>query len=143
MSPFRKENDMPEMIPDSHRDLLEGPILVQLATHLPNGHIQVNPVWCSYDGRHVLVNSARGRVKDRNMRANPKVTVFAGDPANPMRWLEIRGLVEEITEQGADGHIDDLSELYIGQRPYPYRQPGEVRVIYRIAPVRVQPFSMD
>ncbi len=128
-------------IPDSHMDLLEGPVYVQLATHMPNGFIQVNPVWCSFDGTHVLVNSAKGRVKDKNMRANPKVTIHAGDSKNPYRWLEVRGTVEEITEQGADEHIDDLADLYLNQRPYPFRQEGEIRVIYRIKPVRVQAFS--
>ncbi|MCB1661376.1 MAG: PPOX class F420-dependent oxidoreductase [Pseudomonadales bacterium] len=129
-------------IPKSHLDLLEGPIYVQLATHMKDGSIQVNPVWCSYDGEHILINSALGRIKDKNMQANPKVTVFAGDPSNPYRWLEVRGVVVEITQDGADAHIDDLAELYLGQRPYPFREDGEVRMIYKIQPQRVQPFAM-
>ena len=75
------------------------------------------------------------------MRANANVTVFAMDPKNPYRWLEVRGLVDEITEEGADDHIDDLAELYVNQRPYPFRQEGEVRVIYKILPSRVQAFA--
>ena len=129
-------------IPDTHRDLLTGPIYVQLASHMSNGSIQVHPVWCGYDGIHILINSARGRVKGRNMRANPNVTVFAGDPENPFRWLEVRGTVVDITEDGADEHIDQLSELYLQQRTYPFREDGEVRVIYRIKPERVIAFSM-
>ena len=132
---------MKTAIPPSHRDLLDGPIYVQLATHMKDGSIQVNPVWCSYDGEHILINSALGRVKDRNMRRNPKVTVFAGDPSNPYRWLEVRGEVVDITQEGADAHIDDLAELYLGQRPYPFRVEGEVRVIYKIAAQRVLPFA--
>ncbi len=132
---------MTATIPDSHRDLLEGPICVQIATYMKDGSIQINPVWCSYDGSHILINSALGRVKDKNIRANPTITVFAGDPTNPYRWLEVRGTVEEITEEGADEHIDQLSELYLKQRPYPFRQEGEVRVIYRIKPLKVQAFA--
>ncbi len=134
---------MNESVPDTHLDLLQGPIYVQLASYMMSGAIQVNPVWCSYDGSHVWVNSAKGRVKDRNMRANPNVTVLAVDPENPYRWLEVRGMVDEITEEGADEHIDDLAELYLNQRPYPFRQDGEVRVIYKILPQRVQAIVMS
>ena len=132
---------MSTAIPESHRDLLEGPVYVQLASYMSDGSIQVNPVWCSFDGSHILVNSALGRVKDKNLRRNPKVTVLAMDPSNPYRWLEVRGEVEEFIEDGADEHIDDLAELYLNQRPYPFRQDGEVRVIYRIKPDRVQAFA--
>lgn len=128
-------------IPETHKDLLTGPVYVQLASHMRSGSIQVHPVWCGYDGNHILVNSAKGRVKDINMRANPNVTVLAVDPENPFRWLEVRGKVVDITEEGADEHIDQLSELYIKQSPYPWREAGEVRVIYRIEPGRVTPFS--
>ena len=75
------------------------------------------------------------------MRANPNVTVLAVDPENPFRWLEVRGKVVDISEAGADEHIDELSELYLQQKPYPFREAGEVRVIYRIEPERVIAFS--
>ena len=132
---------MSQLIPESHRDLLDEPVYVQLATHMSDGSVQVNPVWCSFDGERIWVNSALGRVKDKNMRANPQVTVFAGDPQNPYRWLEVRGVVDEITQEGADAHIDDLAELYLNQRPYPFREEGEQRVIYKIKPQRVWPFG--
>ena len=128
-------------IPETHKDLLTGPVYVQLASHMRNGSIQAHPVWCGYDGTYILVNSAKGRVKDRNMRANPNVTVLAVDPGNPFRWLEVRGKVVDISEEGADEHIDQLSDLYIQQSPYPWREAGEVRVIYRVAPERVIAFS--
>lgn len=128
-------------IPVSHRDLLEGPVYVQMATHMKDGSIQLNPVWCSYDGSHVLVNSAVGRVKDVNLRANPAVSILAMDPGNPYRWLEIRGEVDEFVEDGAEEQLDDLAELYLNQRPYPFKQEGEVRIIYRIKPQRVQVFQ--
>lgn len=132
---------MSNEIPEAYADLLTGPVYVQLASHMADGSIQVHPVWCGYDGAHVLINSAKGRVKDRNMRANPNVTVLAIDPENPYRWMEVRGKVAEISEAGADEHIDRLSEQYIQQSPYPWREEGEVRVIYRIAPQRVVVFS--
>ena len=132
---------MASEIPETHKDLLTGPVYVQLASHMPNGSIQLHPVWCGYDGIHVLINSAKGRVKDKNMRANPNVTVLAVDPENPFRWLEVRGKVVDINEEGADEHIDQLSELYLQQKPYPFRETGEVRVIYRIEPERVIAFS--
>ena len=132
---------MTATIPESHRDLLDAPVYVQMATYMKDGSIQVNPVWCSYDGSRILINSALGRVKDINIRANPTITIVAMDPANPYRWLEVRGTVDEITEEGADAHIDDLAELYLNKRPYPFRRQGEVRVIYKIKPLKVQAFA--
>ena len=132
---------MTASIPESHRDLLDGPVYVQMATYMKDGSIQVNPVWCSFDGEHILINSALGRVKDKNLRANPTITILAMDPENSYRWLEVRGTVDEITEDGADEHIDDLADLYLNQRPYPFRQEGEVRVIYKIKPLKVQAFA--
>ena len=83
------------------------------------------------------VNSAKGRVKDRNMRRNPAVALSIVDPDNPYRYVGVMGRVTEITEQGGDAHIDRLAKKYLGQDRYPHRQPGEVRVIYKIAPERV------
>jgi PPOX class probable F420-dependent enzyme len=128
-------------IPEAYKDLLEGPVFVTLVTMFPNGQPQANPVWCSYDGTYVLINSARGRAKDKNMRANPHVTVLAVDPKNPYRWIEVRGKVEEITEEGALDHINTLSKLYRGEPDYyapnPQSRGKETRVIYKIKPVRV------
>ena len=127
---------MTTAIPDSHRDLLEGKALAHLATLMPDGRPQVTPVWCDFDGTHVRINSARGRQKDRNMRRDPRVTLSLCDPDNPYRYLEIRGTVTEMTEEGGDAHIDALANKYLGVDEYPNRQAGEVRVIYRIAPER-------
>jgi PPOX class probable F420-dependent enzyme len=90
-----------------------------------------------YDGKYVRFNSAKGRVKDRNVRRDPRVSLSILDPDNPYRYLAIRGRVVEITQKGADEHIDSLSQRYLGQAVYPYRQPGEVRVLYKIEPVKV------
>jgi PPOX class probable F420-dependent enzyme len=103
---------------------------------MPDGAPQVTPVWFDYDGRHIIINTAKGRVKDRNMRANPRVALSIMDPTNPYRYLEIRGKVAEVTEQGADAHIDKQAKKYLNVDKYPYRQPGEVRVLFKIAPER-------
>lgn len=107
-----------------------------LSTLMPDGTPQVTPVWCDFDGRHVVVNSAKGRQKDRNMRRDPRVSLALMDPDDPYRYLEIRGRVVEITEQGADAHIDRMAKKYLDKDKYPYRQPSEVRVLYKIEPER-------
>lgn len=124
-------------IPQGFQDLLTKKAFAHLATIMPDGSPQVTPVWFDFDGGHVRVNSAKGRLKDRNMRRNGQVALAIQDPDNPYRYLAVRGRVEGITEAGADAHIDSLAKKYLGQDRYPHRQPGEVRVIYRIRPERV------
>ena len=132
---------MPVPIPEAYRDLLDRPIVVVLVTVMPNGQPQATPVWCSYDGTHILVNIARGRQKAKNMAANPRVTVLAIDPNNVFRWIEVRGRVEEITEQGVVEHINALAKLYAGRddyyAPMPDMRGKETRMIYKIRPERV------
>ena len=128
-------------IPSSHMDLFEKKAFAHLGVHLPNGGIQVNPVWCSHEGGHVLINSAEGRMKDKAMRANASVTVCISDPDNPYRHLEVRGKVVEITTEGADAHIDALAKKYMEVDEYPHRTESEVRVMYRIAPEKVVAFG--
>jgi PPOX class probable F420-dependent enzyme len=128
---------MTTSIPEKFRDLLTKKAFAHLATLMQDGSPQVTPVWFDYDGTHVRINSAKGRVKDKNMRRNEQVALAIQDPENPYRYLALRGRVEEITEKGADAHIDTLTKKYLGQDRYPYRQTGEVRVIYRIRPDRV------
>ena len=123
-------------IPEQYRDLFDKKAFASLATIMPNSQPQVTPVWCDFDGSHVIVNSAKGRRKDRNMRTDPRVSLAISDPDNPYRYLEVRGTVVEITEEGADDHIDRMAKKYMGVDKYPYRQPGEVRVVYKIEPQR-------
>ena len=123
-------------IPEQYRDLFDKKAFASLATIMPNGQPQVTPVWCDFDGSHVIINSAKGRRKDRNMRSDPRVSLSISDPDNPYRYLEVRGAVVEITEDGADEHIDRMAKKYMGVDKYPYRQPGEVRVVYKIEPQR-------
>ncbi len=127
---------MSEVIPARFLELFQKKSFGHLATLLPNGTPQTSPVWVDFDETHVLVNSARGRLKDKNMRQRPQVALSIQDPDDPYRYLEVRGRVVEITEQGAEEHIDRLAKRYLGLDRYPYRQPGEVRVIYKIKPDR-------
>lgn len=122
-------------IPESHVDILQKQAYAHLATVDLDGTPQVTPVWVEYDGEFILVNSARGRKKDRNMRANPKVALSIQDPDNPYRYVGIQGRVIEITEEGAVDHINKLAHKYTGQD---FSSLGdEVRVIYKIKPERV------
>jgi PPOX class probable F420-dependent enzyme len=128
---------MAETIPEKYLDLFKKPAFAHVATLMRDGSPQVTPVWVDYDGKYVRVNSALGRVKDKNMRRDPRVSLAIQDPDNPYRYVEIRGKVVEITQNGADDHINKLSQKYLGKPVYPYRQPGEERVTYKIEPQKV------
>jgi PPOX class probable F420-dependent enzyme len=132
---------MPAKIPEDYLDLFDKPAVASLATLMPDGQPQVSPVWCDFDGQHVLVNSARGRQKDKNLQHDPRISLCITDPENPYRYLEIRGRVVETTEQDADDHIDKMAKKYLGKDKYPYRQPGEVRIIFKIEPQRTASMS--
>ncbi len=124
-------------IPERFQDLLAKKTFFHLSTRMADGGPQVSPVWIDTDGDLIVVNSAKGRVKDRNMRAEPRVALSATDPENPYRALMIRGRVVKITEEGAEEHIDKMAKKYLGQDKYPYRSPGEIRVLFYIEPVKV------
>ncbi len=127
-------------IPASHADLLkdETRAFAFLGTQMSNGSPQVTPVWFNVSGGMIWINSARGRVKDKNMRARPTVTLCISDPANPYRYVQVRGKVVEITEENANEHIDALAIKYTGN-PYKNFLPGVFRVIYKIEPIKVDP----
>jgi PPOX class probable F420-dependent enzyme len=133
-------------IPESHRELIDGTFNVALTTVMPDGQPQTTPVWCSREGDHLLVNTMRGFQKEKNMRANPNVTLLAYDPQNPLRNIEIRGVVVEMTEQGALEHLDQLTDKYL-HRPgahffgdsVPASLEGKyIPVKVRIAPTRIR-----
>jgi len=128
---------MTASIPPTHAMLLDRPIVASLATVLPSGQPQVQPVWCAYDGRDVLVNTEKGRVKYRNLHERRRVTLLLINPDDVYHWLEIRGRVVEETESGAREQLDQLAKRYIGADKYPWHQPGDVRVLFRIAPDHV------
>jgi PPOX class probable F420-dependent enzyme len=135
-------------IPGSHRDLVECPPVAALTTVMPSGYPQTSVVWCDYDGEYVRVNTMRGFAKHRNMRVNPRVTLLCYDPAQPLRYLEVRGIVVDMREDGAVQHLDALASKYVGR---PVRYFGEVipaqyaeteiPVLCRIRPTRV--LAMD
>src|SRR5919202_2087723 len=107
------------------RKLIEAPNLGHLATLMPDGSPQVTAVWVDTDGEHILVNTAEGRQKPRNLGNDRRVAISIVDQANPYRTASIRGEVVEATHEGADAHIDRLAKKYLGQDTYPLRQAGE------------------
>lgn len=121
-------------VPDTHLDLFsnEKRAYAFLGTLMEDGSPQVTPVWFNTDGDDILINSAQGRVKDRNMRERPKVALSIVDPHNPYRYIAIRGKVVEITTEGGWAHIDALAKKYTGAEHFTPNAPDEVRVIYRI-----------
>src|SRR6201987_6237842 len=125
---------MSQAIPDKYRNLFTKRDFASLGTLMPDGAPQVPPVRCDFEGDPVVVNSAKGRQKDKNIRRDPRVALAIIDPENPYRYLEIRGRVVEITEEGAAEHIHKMAKKYLGVDKYPYGQPGEVRVLYKIKP---------
>lgn len=120
-------------IPDKFQVLFkdETKAFLFLATTMDDGSPQVTPVWFNTDGEFILVNSAKGRTKDRNMRARPKIAVAIMDPADPYRYIQLRGEVVEIIEEGAREHINALSLKYRGDPVYS-GPPEQQRVIYKI-----------
>lgn len=124
-------------IPDTYKDLFQKKAFAHLATVGADGNPQVTPVWVDFDGTHIRFNTAKGRVKDKNLRRNPKVALSIQDPDSPYRYMQVRGRVAEIAEQGADAHIDALAKKYINQDKYPWRRPDEVRVTYKILPEKI------
>ncbi len=124
-------------IPQQYQDLFQKKAFAALATVNADGTPQVTPVWVDFDGAHIRFNTARGRVKDKNLARHPKVAMAIIDPDNPYRYLRVLGRVVEATEQSADQHIDVLAKKYLGKDKYPFRQPGEVRVLYKVLPERV------
>jgi PPOX class probable F420-dependent enzyme len=126
-----------KVIPNSHLDLFNKKAFAHLATVMPDGKPQVTPIWVDYDGRNVVFNTAEGRQKDKNLQRDARVAMSILDPDNPYRYLEVRGRIVERTHTGADQHIDAMAKKYLGQDKYPFRQPNEVRVIYKVQPEHV------
>jgi|SRR4051812_46619577 PPOX class probable F420-dependent enzyme len=126
-----------KQVPETWKAVLKKPVFIHFTTLMPDGSPQTSPVWVDIDGDAVLVNTARGRVKDENVRRDPRVSFSVTDPDNPYKNLTVRGKVTKIVEEGADAHIDFLAKKYLGKDKYPFRQPNEKRVIYRIEPSAV------
>jgi PPOX class probable F420-dependent enzyme len=127
---------MPAALTEDDLALLREPFLAIVATRMPDGSEQLTPTWVDTDGTNVLFNTAKGRVKHRNILADPRVSIAVYDPSNFYRWVSVRG-VAELVDEGADEHIDRLAKKYLGVDKYPMRQEGEVRVIVRVVPQHV------
>lgn len=135
------------VIPESHVDLLQTPVHGILTTMMPDGFPQSSIVWTDYDGDYVLINTTLERQKGCNMKSNPRVTLLVIDPKNTTRWVEVRGIVKELTEDGAEAHADKLTRRYCQGKELFYRdihpaeqRDKETRVIAKIEPVKI---SMD
>ncbi len=154
MPPSRLREGMPTIgllsghasceIPSSHLDLVECPPVAALTTVMPDGYPQTSVVWCDFDGEYVRVNTMRGFAKERNMCRDPRVTLLCYDPREPLRYLEVRGTVVEMTEAGAFEHLDDLASRYAGRQirffgdAIPARfAETEIPVLCRIRPTHV------
>ncbi len=123
------------VIPENFLDLLQQKkAFAHLATIMPDGTPQVTPVWFDYTGGMIRVNTAKGRVKARNLKEGAPVALSIMDPDNAYRYIQIRGRVKQVSEAGADQHIDSLAKKYLGKDKYPFAQPGDVRVMYEIEP---------
>jgi PPOX class probable F420-dependent enzyme len=134
---------MSNVIPDSHLDLISGPIIATFTTVSPDGKPENTAVWCSWDGTHILVNTKIGRRKERNIRNNPNVALFVLDPESAFRWIDIRGVVEEIIPDADYANINAHAKLYAGVDEYyggfaPIERKGtEERIVYKIKPQQV------
>jgi PPOX class probable F420-dependent enzyme len=136
-------------LPPQYKQLLSDPVTASLTTLSGKGEMQVTPVWVGNDGTYLELNSARGRLKDRNLRANGKVTLLLMNPKNPYHWMSINGKVVDIIDEDdkargdlATKSIDSLAVRYVNQTPYPFRDPkGEVRVLYKVEPTQILTFG--
>jgi PPOX class probable F420-dependent enzyme len=138
-----KENQMTFTIPESHKDLIEQPIVATLATITPNGKPHTAVIWRFFDGSHILFITSRHLQKAKNIQANPQVSLMVIDPQNPGRYLEIRGVVDEITEEGALHQLDKMTKFYTNKSSYygdivPAENKGtRTHIICKIKPIKV------
>lgn len=125
------------MLTEEQKQFFRKPNFGHLATLEPDGWPQVTPVWVDVDDTHIIVNTAAGRKKVRNIERDPRVALEVVEQENPYSMLSIKGRVVDITDSGADEHIDAMAKKYLGQDSYPFRQPNEKRLIMRIEPEKV------
>jgi PPOX class probable F420-dependent enzyme len=126
-------------IPEGFMDLItQKKALANVATVMADGSPQVTPVWFDYAGGKLRINTAKGRVKARTMTEGARIALAIVDPDNDYRYIQVRGTVSKVTEDGADAHIDGLAKKYLGKDKYPFGQPGEVRLLIEIEPEKTQ-----
>ena len=132
-------------IPETHLNLLDGPYVVALSTIMPDGQPQTTPVWCNRKDDYIFINVMKGFRKEKNMRLNPKVSLLAYDPKNPLHNIEIRGCVIEMTEKGAVEHNDELTQLYLGKEDAKFfgdSVPAELQSQYTPVCVKIFPIHI-
>jgi PPOX class probable F420-dependent enzyme len=125
------------VIPEQARSLFMNKNFAFLSTLMKDGSPQVSPVWVDIDGDEILVNTAEGRVKQKNVTLDPRVAISVADSANPYTMISVRGRVVEQAAEGANNHIDLMAKKYLGVDKYPFAMPGEKRVLLRIKPEKV------
>ena len=128
---------MAAQLPEAAQKLFREPNFAHLATIMPDGSPQVTAVWVDFDGKYILVNTAEGRRKPNNIRRDPRVAIDVIGQQEPYNMATVRGRVVELTYEGADDHIDKMAKKYLGQDKYPFRSPGERRIILKIEPESV------
>ncbi len=134
---------MPATISPGFHKLLQEPAFCQLATLMPDGSPQNTQVWVDTDGEHILINTAQGRQKERNVQRDPRVAVNVVDPTNAWRIGMVRGRVVEVITDGADELIDQLAKKYLNEETYPFRRPEEVRVTLKILPDKINEIGLE
>ncbi len=133
------------LIPDSHRGLFDGNACIALTTIMPNGQPQITPVWSNLEGDYVLINTMRGFRKEKNMRENPKVTLLAFNPKQPLHSIEIRGIVVGMTEEDALEHLDQLTQMYMHKPDAIFfgdSIPAELQTSYIPVKIKIAPISI-
>ena len=134
---------MPATISPGFQKLLQEPAYCQLATLMPDGSPQNTQVWVDTDGEHILINTAQGRQKERNVQRDPRVAVNVVDPTNAWRIAMVRGRVVDVTTDSADELIDQLAKKYLNEETYPFRRPEEVRVTLKILPEKINEIGLE
>ena len=117
--------------------LLEGKNLAFVATLMKDGWPQITPTWVDIEGGQILVNTAEGRLKQKNISRDGRIAISIADQNNPYHMVTVRGRVVEQTNEGADEHVDKLAKKYLGVEKYPLRSPNEKRIIIKIKPERI------
>jgi PPOX class probable F420-dependent enzyme len=117
--------------------LMKGKNLAFVATIMKDGSPQITPTWVDLNDNEIVINTARGRIKEKNLSRDPRIAISIADQNNPYHMVTIRGTVLDITAQGADDHIDKLAKKYLGVDKYPFHSPTEKRVIIRVRPVKI------
>jgi PPOX class probable F420-dependent enzyme len=143
IDPTLEGGAVPQAISSGFQKLLGEPAFCQLATLMPDGSPHITQVWVETDGEHVLINTIEGSQKEKNVRRDPRVAVNVVDPTNAWRIAQVRGLVVEVTTEGAVEQIDRLAKKYLGADIYPFHRPDRVRISIKISPEKINEIGLE